>query len=121
MLKYFNIYFCSSGFSQNPFKTCSLFRSCPMPCFLVFMLLSTIFIQLVSLFHVFRLCLALKIQIFIQNVYQVWEINCWKLRQFKRIKPRLSNRKSVQFTCEYLNFGFNFKFCEQWLSFCVWK
>lgn len=30
---------------------------------------------------------------FIQNVYQVWKINCWKLRQLMRIQPRLINRK----------------------------
>lgn len=75
----------------------AVLRGFPVPCFLDFMLLGTIFIQLVSLFHVFRLCLALKIQIFIQNVYQVWEINCWKLTQLNRGQSRglLSDKCAV--------------------------
>lgn len=47
---------------------------------------------------------------FIQNVYQVWEINCWKLKQLNRIKRRQFDRKACAVYVWIFRFWFNFVF-----------
>lgn len=47
---------------------------------------------------------------FIQNVYQVWEINCWKLKQLNRIKRRQLDRKACAVYVWIFRFWFNFVF-----------
>ena len=60
----------------------------------------------VSFFRVFRLSRVKKIGIFIQNVYQVLEINCWKLKQLKRIRQRQLNKKKCAVYVLLLEFSF---------------